>query len=110
MGTISPVFDVWSGSQKHRAMLWGGTAFNFGRKPERLQSYIDATARAREIANQQGVDVFVSNHNLYDDSVGKLAAKTSDGPNPFVMGAPTVQRALTVMNECAQATLALWRS
>ncbi len=110
MGTISPLFDVWSGSQKHRALLWGGTAFNFGRKPERLQLYIDATARTREIANQQGIDVFISNHNLYDDSVAKLVAKTSDGPNPFVLGAPAVQRALTVMNECAQATLALWRS
>jgi metallo-beta-lactamase class B len=110
MGTISPVFDVWSGSQKHRALLWGGTAFNFGRKPERLQSYIDATARTREMASQQGVDVFISNHNLYDDSVAKLAAKTADGENPFVLGKPTAQRALTVMNECAQATLALWQS
>ena len=110
MGTISPIFDVRSGSQKHRAMLWGGTAFNFGKKPERLQAYIDATARTREVAKQQGVEVFISNHNGYDGAVDKLAAKTGDGPNPFVLGAPTVQRALTVMNECAQATLALWKS
>jgi len=109
MGTISPIFDVRSGSQK-RALLWGGTAFNFGKKPERLQAYIDSTARTREVAKQQNVDVFISNHNMYDRAVDKLAAKTSDGPNPFVLGAPTVQRALTVMNECAQATLALWKS
>ena len=110
MGTISPIFEVWSGAQKHRALLWGGTAFNFGKKPERLQAYIDATARTREIAKQQGVDVFISNHNGYDGAVDKLAAKTPDGPNPFVLGSPTVQRALTVMTECAQATLAFWRS
>jgi len=110
MGTISPIFDVKSGAQTHRALLWGGTAFNFGKKPERLQAYIDATARTREVAKQQGVDVFLSNHNLYDGAVDKLATNTPDGPNPFVLGPPTVQRALTVMNECAQATLALWRS
>jgi metallo-beta-lactamase class B len=110
MGTISPMFDVRSGSEKHRALLWGGTAFNFGRNEERLQAYIDATARIRDIAKQQGVGVFISNHSLYDEAVSKLAAKTADGPNPFVLGEPTVQRALTVMNECAQATLALWRS
>lgn len=110
MGTISPMFDVRSGSDKHRAVLWGGTAFNFGKNQERLQAYIDATARVRDIAKQQGVDVFISNHSLYDEAVSKLASKTADGPNPFVLGAPTVQRALTVMNECAQATLALWRS
>ncbi len=110
MGTISPIFDVWSGSQKHRAMLWGGTAFNFGRKPERLQAYIDASARARDVAKQQGVDVFISNHNQYDSAVDKLAAKAAGGSNPFVLGEATVQRALTVMNECAQATLALWNS
>jgi metallo-beta-lactamase class B len=110
MGTISPIFDVRLGSQKHRALLWGGTAFNFGRNPERLQAYIDATARTREIARQQGVDVLISNHSGYDGAVEKLAAVTAGGTNPFVLGAPTVERALTVMNECAQAVLTSWRA
>jgi metallo-beta-lactamase class B len=110
MGTISPLFDVWQGSQKHRALLWGGTAFNFGHNLERLQAYIDSTARTLKIAKQQGVDVFISNHDHYDGAVEKLAAKAAGGPNPFVLGEATVQRALTVMNECAQATLASWKS
>jgi metallo-beta-lactamase class B len=110
MGTISPIFDVLSGSQQHRVMLWGGTGFVFGRNVERMQAYIDSSARARDVAKQQGVDVLISNHNQFDGAVDKLAAKAADGPNPFVLGAPTVQRALTVVNECAQATLALWRS
>ncbi|MGV7213742.1 MBL fold metallo-hydrolase [Bradyrhizobium sp. UFLA05-112] len=109
MGTISPLFDVRSGSQKHRALLWGGTGFNFGKKPERMQAYIDATARARGLAKEQGVDVFISNHEHFDGALAKLAARTADGPNPFVLGEATVQRALTVMNECAQATLASWK-
>jgi metallo-beta-lactamase class B len=110
MGTISPIFDVRSGSEKHRALLWGGTAFNFGRRPERLQAYLDATARTREVAKQQGVDVFISNHSSYDGSIEKLAAVTIGGSNPFVLGASTVDRALTVMNECAQATLISWNT
>lgn len=110
MGTISPLFDVRVGSERHRALLWGGTAFNFGRVPDRLQAYVDATARTREIARQQGVDVFISNHSAYDGSVEKLAGVAAGGANPFVLGAPTVERALTVMNECARATLASWRA
>lgn len=110
MGTISPIFDVTSGTQKHRALLWGGTAFNFGRQPERMQAYIDATTRAREIAKQQGVDVFISNHSAYDGSIEKLAAVADANDNPFVLGASTVQRALTVMNECAQAVLTSWKA
>ncbi|WFU44021.1 MBL fold metallo-hydrolase [Bradyrhizobium sp. CB82] len=110
MGTISPIFDVRSGSQSHRVLLWGGTAFNFGRQPERLQAYVDATARAREVAKQRGVDVFISNHSFYDGSIEKLATAASGGSNPFVQGAPTVERALTVMNECAQAVLTSWKA
>lgn len=110
MGTISPIFDVRSGSQKHRVLLWGGTSFNFGHKPERLQAYVEATARAREVAKQQGVDVFLSNHSSYDGSVEKFATVAAGGANPFVLGASTVERALTVMNECAQATLASWNA
>ncbi|WBL77275.1 MBL fold metallo-hydrolase [Bradyrhizobium xenonodulans] len=110
MGTISPIFEVRLGSQRHRALLWGGTAFNFGKNPERLQAYVDATARTREIAKQQGVDVLISNHSGYDGSVEKLEVVAAGGANPFVLGAQTVERALTVMNECAQAVLTSWKA
>jgi metallo-beta-lactamase class B len=55
-GTITPLFDVRQAGRTHRAMLWGGTAFNFGRRPDRLQrlqAYIDATVRARDIAGRR---------------------------------------------------------
>ena len=87
MGTISPIFDVRSISRKHRVLRWGGTAFNFGHKPERLQACVEATARAREVAKQQGVDVLISNHSSYDGSVEKLATVAAGGDNPFVLGA-----------------------
>ena len=106
MGTLSPVFDVTAGGQKHRALLWGGTAFNFGKNVPRLGSYIDATRRMGTVAQAQNIDVLVSNHSGYDGSQGKLAAlraQPAGAANPFVIGTPAVERALTVMGECAQA-------
>jgi metallo-beta-lactamase class B len=110
-GTISLIFDVKQGGRTHRAMLWGGTSFNFGRQPDRiprLQSYIDGTARARDVAGRQGIDVFLSNHSHFDEAIPKLARMKEGGPNLFVLGTPTTQRALTVMHECARATMAAW--
>lgn len=111
MGTVSLLFNARQGSKVHRTLLWGGTAFNFGKQPDRmvrLQAYIDATARVRDIARTQNVEVFISNHNGYDQAVEKLA-EMKNGSNPFVIGSTTTQRALTVMNECAQATWAAWQ-
>lgn len=112
LGTISLAFDVKEGGRSHRALLWGGTAFNFGRQPDRLsrlQGYIDSTARVRELAARQGTAVFISNHNIYDEAVEKLERLRAGQPNPFVIGPAATQRALTVMNECAQATLEVWK-
>ncbi len=110
-GTITLVFDVKEGGQTHRAMLWGGTAFNFGRQPNRvprLQAYIDATTRAAEVAARQNVTVFLSNHPLWDNAAEKLAQKAPGRPNPFIIGAEATQRSLGVMRECALATMAAW--
>lgn len=105
MGTLSPVFDVRAGGQVHRAMLWGGTSFNFGNNVPRLGSYIDATRRMGTLAQAQKIDVLVSNHSGFDGSQAKLAALRQQpaAANPFVLGTPTVERALNVMGECAQA-------
>lgn len=104
-GTLSSVFDVTADGQRHRVMLWGGTAFNFGNKPERLTGYIDSAERMKSIARQQSIDVLISNHPSWDNAVPKmnLLAKQR-APHPFVVGTPAVERATTVMSECAQAT------
>jgi len=106
MGTITPVFDVKSGGTTHRAMLWGGTSFNFGKDIPRLDAYIEATQRLAKFVGEQHIDVLISNHSGFDDSLAKLdALRNQPGldPNPFVIGTPAVERALTVMGECAQA-------
>ena len=105
-GTLSPVFDVqWEG-EKHRVLLWGGTGFNFGKDVPRLISYSESARRMQSVAKTQNIDVLISNHSRVDGSQTKLAALRQQGatsPNPFVQGTPTVERALTVMDECAQA-------
>ena len=105
LGTISPVFEVRDKGQKHTAMIWGGTAFNFGRDMARLSSYIDQTERMRQLSAQWGIDVPLSNHPGYDGTVAKLKARAAApaGPNPFVSGQPVVDRAMRVLNTCAKA-------
>jgi metallo-beta-lactamase class B len=105
LGTITPVFEVKAAGAPHRVMLWGGTAFNFGNDLPRLDRYVAATARMSGVAQQQRIDTLLSNHPGYDDTVVKLDKRRANaqGPNPFVLGTPTVARALAAMGECARA-------
>ena len=104
LGTITPIFEVRANGQRHRAMVWGGTAFNFGRDIPRLDAYIQSTQRLAQVARAQQIDVMLSNHPGYDGTVKKLdLLRSGAAANPFVIGTPTVLRALTVMGECAMA-------
>ena len=107
LGTLSVVFDARSGAQTHRVLLWGGTGFNFGKDFERLDRYIASTDRMRALAAEQKIDVLLSNHAGFDQAIEKLEQLRTQGgsaANPFVLGTANVQRALTVMGECARAT------
>lgn len=104
LGTLSPVFDVKAAGRTHRALLWGGTSFNFGRDFARLDSYIAQTDRLARIARAQGIDVPLSNHPSYDGTVAKLQAPGANPSTPaFVVGTAAVERGLQVMGECARA-------
>lgn len=109
LGTLATVFTVHDHGSAHRAVAWGGTAYNFGPLPDRLQIYADTTAKYQNILKQEKADVLLSNHVGFDSAVSKMAAmnehKAGD-PNPFVVGTDTVQRFLTVLGECALATKA----
>ena len=86
------MFDVrWHG-QSHRVVEWGGTGFNFGADLGRLDAYIASTDRMRKLAAEQHIDVLISNHSGIDQAPAKLDAlrKAPRGPNPFVLGEPTV--------------------
>ncbi len=105
-GTLSPVFTVRDGARTHHALLWGGTSFNFGKDFARLKSYAESADRMRKVTAQMPIDILLSNHSSFDNSIPKMraiAAAGGKGPNPFVTGPAVVDRALQVMSLCARA-------
>jgi metallo-beta-lactamase class B len=109
LGTLATVFTVHDRGEPHRAVEWGGTAYNFGPLRDRLQLYSDTTVKYREILKQENADIFLSNHVGFDAAVTKMAAlkeRKPGEPNPFVVGQDAVQRFLTILGECALATKA----
>ena len=118
-GTISTLIPVRDGGKPHLAAEWGGTAFNWITNraayitpdhPDRFwfETYSNSARRFRDIAAKAGADVLLSNHTNYDSSKAKLPAlakRKSGDPNPYVIGTESVQRYLTVADECAKAGL-----
>lgn len=116
-GTISTVIPLRDGANRHTAILWGGTGFNWRSgspryiTPDRppkfwYDNYANSARKMRGIAKQVGADVVLSNHPQYDQSTTKLAlmSKRAPGqPHPYVIGWNSVDRFLTVAEECAKA-------
>jgi metallo-beta-lactamase class B len=104
-GTISLAFPVRQGKSRHRAILWGGTGFNFGPLPDRFAAYARSARETRRLVLAQGIDVFLSNHAKRDGTIEKLAALDADatGTNPFVLTPPRVAKAFEVFRDCALA-------
>ena len=109
LGTLATAFTVHDKGKAHRAVEWGGTAYNFGPLADRLQIYADTTAKYRGIMKTENTDVLLSNHVGFDNAVAKMGTLKESKPdqsNPFVVGEDTVDRFLTVLGECALATKA----
>jgi metallo-beta-lactamase class B len=105
-GTISIIMPLKDGNARHVGAEWGGTAFNFQPTPENFATYAASAERFAKIARDKGVDVPISNHSTYDNAFEKIAAlkaRKPGQPNPFVTGAQSEQRYLTVAAECAKA-------
>ena len=104
-GTLAPVFPVRSGGKTHRALLWGGTSFNFGNDLPRVDAYVDSARRMAALAKSEGIAVMLSNHPSFDGTVEKFAALRASAAsgNPFVIGQDAVVRSLGVMEACARA-------
>jgi metallo-beta-lactamase class B len=109
LGTLATVFTVHDHGEPHRAVSWGGTAYNFGPLPDRLQLYSDTTVKYGEIMWKEKADVLLSNHVAFDAAVAKMTTlkdRKPGDPNPYVVGQDAIQRFLTVLGECALATKA----
>ena len=104
-GTISLIFKVIDNGTPHMAALWGGTGFNFGANELRFRQYAQSAERFRQLAFDQRVDVFLSNHASRDDGIQKmdrLQLRSPEEPNPFIIGS-NAPNAFEVLNRCALA-------
>ena len=107
-GTISTIFSVRDGGERHTVATWGGTTFNFGPIRERLVAYARSAERFRDIAAKANADVILSNHTAYDGTTVKLSVLKARRPgerHPYVVGTDAVQRYVTSVGECAQAAI-----
>ncbi len=119
LGTISTLIPVLDNGQRHVAAYWGGTALNWVANraayitPERddrfwFNNYINSAQRFRTLAKNANADVILSNHTNFDGSKTKLpalATRRPSDPHPYVVGADSVSRYLTVAEEFAKAGL-----
>ncbi len=107
-GTISTIFPVRDGNERHVVATWGGTSFNFGRLRPRLASYAEQAARFRALAAKANADVMLSNHPPMDGTHERIAALAKRGraqAHPFVVGNAVLQRYLLGVEQCAHAAL-----
>lgn len=124
LGTFSRLIPVKDGGRQHTAALWGGTGFNWLRsrgtyitpdRPDRFwfNHYTSSAKRFRDVVAKSGADILLSNHTNTDASKTKMPAlqKRKPGdPHPYVIGNESVQRFLTVAEECAKAGIARLKS
>jgi metallo-beta-lactamase class B len=117
LGTISTLIPVRDRGKPHLVAEWGGTMFNWLRNrssyitpstPDRFwfDTYSTSARRFRDIVKTSGADALISNHTIYDGSKVKLpamATRKPGDPHPYVVGNDSVQRYLTVVDECAKA-------
>ena len=107
-GTISPVFTVYDNGTPYRAVLWGGTGFNFGPNYEQMSSYAASANRMKQLAVEENVQVFFSNHSRRDgslDRIAELAERGPGDPHPFVQG-EELYAVFDVLEQCALAQAA----
>jgi hypothetical protein len=71
-----------------------------------LQAYIKSARRFRDLAS--GSDVILTNHTAFDGTLAKnvaLLSRKPGDPSPWIVGKATVERYLTVAEECGKANL-----
>lgn len=109
-GTLSYTFAVRDRGRTVQVAYSGGTAFNFvNNTPDpgirNFQTYIDSQRHMAAQAARTGATVILSNHSEFDNAVNRnrMLAGRGEGPHPYEVGAPAVQRYFQVMQQCARA-------
>jgi metallo-beta-lactamase class B len=104
-GTLSILFPVHDRAERHEAALWGGTAFN-SRTREQYESLASSAEDFGRFARSHHADVWLSNHPVFDGTFAKIAAERDrrEG-SPFVTGAKTMERAMSLVTMCSKIAL-----
>ncbi|MEO5739505.1 MAG: hypothetical protein ABIS29_02805 [Vicinamibacterales bacterium] len=108
-GTFSLIIPVKDGGRPHLIATWGGTAVSRSTPPALVKEYVDSAVRYRALLSKLGVEGLISNHTEYDSSMAKLQALATRKPgdrHPFLTGAESVRRYMTVVEEVGRAALA----
>ncbi len=105
-GTIATIIPVKSGDAQHNAVIWGGNGLNFGKVSERFVAMMESAARIGNMAEQEHIDVFLSNHPRLDATFSNIDAMEAGAPNSFVIGTSGVRRVMTTLRHCVAAQLA----
>jgi metallo-beta-lactamase class B len=110
-GTMSFTFQVLDRGKPLNVVYSGGTAlvYEWSQRDwsiRNLQTYIDSQRHLAGKARESGATVLLSNHSEFDNAYDKtrMLAGRGDGPNPYEIGADSVQRYFKVTENCARAT------
>jgi metallo-beta-lactamase class B len=104
-GTISPIFEVRDGAQRHFVGYWGGDGAGH-LDPADIRTY--AAAVDRFVSLDSRVDVPLSNHVVADGTLLKLPqldARRVGEPHPFVTGHAQFRAWAGVLKSCAEGFL-----
>lgn len=108
-GTFSLIIPVKDNGRSYLLATWGGTALSRNTPLAALKEYVDSAVRYRELLKKLGVHGMISNHSEFDRSTAKLEELPRRKPgdrHPFLTGADSVHRYMTVVEEVGRAAMA----
>lgn len=91
-GSLSAIFPVTDNGVAHKVAVFGGYGLPIVLEPgpgqAGLLTYIREAERFRAIGQREGVDVALSTHPIFDDTLLKIAATAKERPktSPWVLG------------------------
>jgi metallo-beta-lactamase class B len=103
--TLSLMFQVKDRGVPHMVAEWGGTSLSANSPRELVDGYIRSAVRFHKIVVDNKVDVVFTNHTAQNHTNEKLAAlkiRKPGEPHPFVVGPDSVNRWMTVLEECGR--------
>lgn len=103
-GTVSGILPATLAGKSYKLVFWGGTA-----TPNTVplaRQYLDGSERLYQLAKAENVDGTIHTHPFVDGSLAKvdaIAAGTTGGRNPFLIGNASTLRTLSVLRQCSAA-------